>query len=116
MRMFIVAVGRLRPPFQDDVQHYRKMLGRYAKVESIELRDEEKVAGRIPDGAYLVLLDSGGGGLGGRSLGITRRMRGCCLLLLLVSRLGLLPRSWARRLVSLWVPPSRRSTLPGLGS
>jgi 23S rRNA (pseudouridine1915-N3)-methyltransferase len=60
MRMFIVAVGRLRPPYQDDVQHYRKMLSRYAKVEAIELRDEEKVVGRIPDGAYLVLLDSGG--------------------------------------------------------
>jgi 23S rRNA (pseudouridine1915-N3)-methyltransferase len=60
MRMFIVAVGRLRPPYQDDVQHYRKMLGRYAKVESIELRDEEKVTGRIPDGAYLVVLDPAG--------------------------------------------------------
>jgi 23S rRNA (pseudouridine1915-N3)-methyltransferase len=60
MRMFIVAVGRLRPPYQDDVQHYRKMLGRYAKLELIELRDEEKVTGRIPDGAFLVLLDSDG--------------------------------------------------------
>jgi 23S rRNA (pseudouridine1915-N3)-methyltransferase len=58
--MFIVAVGRLRPPFQDDVQHYRKMLGRYAKVEAIELRDEEKVTGRIPDGAFLVVLDPAG--------------------------------------------------------
>src|SRR3954452_24111222 len=60
MRMFIVAVGRLRPPYQDDVQHYRKMLGRYAKVETIELRDEEKVTGRIPDGAYLILLSKDG--------------------------------------------------------
>jgi len=60
MRMFIVAVGRLRPPYQDDVQHYRKMLGRYAKVELIELRDEEKVTGRIPDGAFLVLLSAAG--------------------------------------------------------
>src|SRR5436305_12113023 len=60
MRMLIVAVGRLRPPYQDDVQHYRKMLGRYAKVELIELRDEEKVTGRIPDDAYLVLLSTGG--------------------------------------------------------
>jgi 23S rRNA (pseudouridine1915-N3)-methyltransferase len=60
MRTLIVAVGRLRPPFQDDVQHYRKMLARYANVEAIELRDEEKVSGRIPDDAYKVLLDSGG--------------------------------------------------------
>src|SRR5437763_10621960 len=60
MRLFIVAVGRLRPPYQDDVQHYRKMLSRYAKVEAIELRDEEKVTGRIPADAYVVLLDSDG--------------------------------------------------------
>jgi 23S rRNA (pseudouridine1915-N3)-methyltransferase len=66
MRMFIVAVGRLRPPYQDDVQHYRKMLGRYAKVELIELRDEEKVTGRIPDGAFLVLLSAGGAAMDSR--------------------------------------------------
>ena len=60
MRTLIVAVGRLRPPFSDDVQHYRKMLARYANVEAIELRDEEKVSGRIPDDAYKVLLASDG--------------------------------------------------------
>ena len=60
MRTLIVAVGRLRPPYQDDVQHYRKMLARYANVESIELRDEEKVTGRIPDDAFKVLLASDG--------------------------------------------------------
>jgi len=60
MRTLIVAVGRLRPPYQDDVQHYRKMLARYANVEAIELRDEEKVTGRIPDDAYKVLLDADG--------------------------------------------------------
>jgi 23S rRNA (pseudouridine1915-N3)-methyltransferase len=60
MRTLIVAVGRLRPPYQDDVQHYRKMLARYANVEAIELRDEEKVSGRIPDDSFKVLLDSDG--------------------------------------------------------
>jgi 23S rRNA (pseudouridine1915-N3)-methyltransferase len=60
MRTLIVAVGRLRPPYQDDVQHYRKMLARYANLEAIELRDEEKVTGRIPDDAYKVLLDADG--------------------------------------------------------
>jgi 23S rRNA (pseudouridine1915-N3)-methyltransferase len=60
MRTLIVAVGRLRPPYQDDVQHYRKMLARYANVEAIELRDEEKVTGRIPDDAYKVLLSADG--------------------------------------------------------
>jgi 23S rRNA (pseudouridine1915-N3)-methyltransferase len=60
MRTLIVAVGRLRPPYQDDVQHYRKMLARYANVEAIELRDEEKVTGRIPEDAFKVLLASDG--------------------------------------------------------
>jgi 23S rRNA (pseudouridine1915-N3)-methyltransferase len=60
MRTLIVAVGRLRPPYQDDVQHYRKMLARYANLEAVELRDEEKVTGRIPDDAFKVLLDSDG--------------------------------------------------------
>jgi 23S rRNA (pseudouridine1915-N3)-methyltransferase len=60
MRTLIVAVGRLRPPYQDDVQHYRKMLARYANVEAIELRDEERVTGRIPEDAFLVLLAAGG--------------------------------------------------------
>jgi 23S rRNA (pseudouridine1915-N3)-methyltransferase len=60
MRTIVLAVGRLRPPFADDVQHYQKLLARHARLELIELRDEEKVDGRIPQRAYVVLLDSGG--------------------------------------------------------
>jgi 23S rRNA (pseudouridine1915-N3)-methyltransferase len=60
MRTLIVAVGRLRPPYQDDVQHYRKLLARYAHVEAIELRDQERVVGRIPEDAFKVLLASDG--------------------------------------------------------
>src|SRR3954452_5712125 len=60
MRTLIVAVGRLRPPYQDDVQHYRKMLARYANIEAIELRDEERVTGRIPENAFKVLLHADG--------------------------------------------------------
>jgi 23S rRNA (pseudouridine1915-N3)-methyltransferase len=60
MRTIVLAVGRLRPPFADDVQHYQKLLARHARLELIELRDEEKVDGRIPQRAFVVLLDSGG--------------------------------------------------------
>lgn len=60
MRTIVIAVGRLRPPFADDVQHYQKLLARHAKLELIELRENEKVPGRIPERAYVVLLDSGG--------------------------------------------------------
>jgi 23S rRNA (pseudouridine1915-N3)-methyltransferase len=60
VRILILAVGRLRPPFADDVQHYEKLLAGHARIELVELREEAKVAGRIPDRAHVVLLDSGG--------------------------------------------------------
>jgi len=56
----VIAVGRLRPPFQDDVEHYRKLLAGLARVELIEVREEEKVPPRIPERAHLVLLASDG--------------------------------------------------------
>jgi 23S rRNA (pseudouridine1915-N3)-methyltransferase len=60
VRITIVAVGRLRPPFQDDVQHYHKLLAGHARVEVTEVREDDKVQARIPDRAYLCLLASGG--------------------------------------------------------
>jgi 23S rRNA (pseudouridine1915-N3)-methyltransferase len=56
VRLIVLAVGRLRPPYADDVQHYMKMLARHARVEMIEVRQEEQVAGRIPDRAFVSLL------------------------------------------------------------
>jgi 23S rRNA (pseudouridine1915-N3)-methyltransferase len=60
MRIVVLAVGRLRPPYTDDVQHYRALIGRHARVELIEVRDEERVERRLPPDAYLCLLDSRG--------------------------------------------------------
>jgi 23S rRNA (pseudouridine1915-N3)-methyltransferase len=56
VRLIVLAVGRLRPPYVDDVEHYRKLLTRQARVELIEVREEEQLAGRIPDRAYVSLL------------------------------------------------------------
>ena len=56
----MIAVGRLRPPFQDDVEHYKKLLGGHARVELIEVREDERVPLRIPERAHLVLLASDG--------------------------------------------------------
>ena len=56
----MIAVGRLRPPYHDDVEHYRKLLAGHAKVDLIEVRQDEKVAPRIPERAYTVLLSSDG--------------------------------------------------------
>ena len=60
MRIIVLAVGRLRPPYADDVQHYLKLLGRHARVEMIEVREEERVVARIPERAFVSLLDRGG--------------------------------------------------------
>jgi 23S rRNA (pseudouridine1915-N3)-methyltransferase len=60
MRISVIAVGRLRPPYQDDVEHYRKMLAGHVKVDLIEVRGDEQVAARIPERAFSVLLSSEG--------------------------------------------------------
>ena len=60
MRIFLIAVGRVRPPYQDDVEHYRKMLAGHVKVDHVEVREDEKVVPRIPDRALTVLLASDG--------------------------------------------------------
>ena len=60
MRISVIAVGRLRPPYQDDVEHYRKMLAGHVKVELIEVRQDEAVERRIPERALVVLLAGDG--------------------------------------------------------
>ena len=60
MRILVLAVGRLRPPYADDVQHYLRLLARHARVESIEVRQEEQIAARIPERSFVSLLDRGG--------------------------------------------------------
>ena len=56
----MLAVGRLQPPYADDVQHYQKLLARHTKLELAEVREEQSVEGRIPDDAYVCLLSSDG--------------------------------------------------------
>ena len=60
MRFIVLAVGRLRPPYVDDDQHYQKLIAGKARVEVVELREEEKVAKRIPEHAFVSVLDAGG--------------------------------------------------------
>ncbi len=56
----MLSVGRLRAPYADDVAHYRKLLSRYARLEEIELREEEHVARRLPERAFVSLLSDRG--------------------------------------------------------
>jgi 23S rRNA (pseudouridine1915-N3)-methyltransferase len=60
VRIVVVAVGRLRPPYVDDVQHYQRLIARHARVELIEVREEEQAERRIPGRAFTCLLDAGG--------------------------------------------------------
>jgi 23S rRNA (pseudouridine1915-N3)-methyltransferase len=56
VRIVVLAVGRLRPPFADDVQHYQKLIARHVKLELIEVREDEHVGRRIPERAFVSLL------------------------------------------------------------
>lgn len=59
MKVTLIAVGKARAPYLDDIAHYEKLLRPYVKLESVELRDDagaEQVARRVPDRAHCVLL------------------------------------------------------------
>jgi 23S rRNA (pseudouridine1915-N3)-methyltransferase len=60
VRYTVLAVGRIRPPFADDVQHYAKMLSGHARVEVVEVRGAGDVERRVPRENHVVLLDSRG--------------------------------------------------------
>jgi 23S rRNA (pseudouridine1915-N3)-methyltransferase len=60
VRIVVIAVGRLRPPYADDVQHYQKLLARHTRLELVEVREDERVVRRFPERAFVSLLDSGG--------------------------------------------------------
>ena len=55
-----MAVGKLRPPFADDVAHYAKMLSGHAKLELVEVREDERAQRRVPADAYVSLLAADG--------------------------------------------------------
>jgi len=56
VRITVLAVGRLRPPFVDDVAHYAKLLSGHARLELVEVREEDRAARRIPPDSYVSLL------------------------------------------------------------
>jgi 23S rRNA (pseudouridine1915-N3)-methyltransferase len=56
VRIVVVAVGRLRPPFADDIQHYQKLLARHVRLELAEVREDEQIGRRIPERTFVSLL------------------------------------------------------------
>jgi 23S rRNA (pseudouridine1915-N3)-methyltransferase len=67
VRVVVISVGRLRAPYADDVAHYAKLLGRYVRLEQVELRERPSgaetaasLSGRLPREAFVSLLDADG--------------------------------------------------------
>jgi 23S rRNA (pseudouridine1915-N3)-methyltransferase len=60
VRIVVVAVGRLRPPFADDVQHYQTLIARHARLELLEVREDDKAKQRLPNRAFVSLLHRDG--------------------------------------------------------
>jgi 23S rRNA (pseudouridine1915-N3)-methyltransferase len=60
VRYVVLAVGKVRPPYADDVEHYLRLLSRHARVEHVEVREDEALERRLPERAYVSLLDDGG--------------------------------------------------------
>jgi 23S rRNA (pseudouridine1915-N3)-methyltransferase len=68
VRVVVISIGRLRAPYIDDVAHYAKLLGRYTRLEQIELREDparegaagERLGARLPRGAFVSLLAADG--------------------------------------------------------
>jgi len=85
VRLIIVCVGKIRRPFEDDVAHYERLLGRHARLETVELaesdpeREGEAILKRIPGDSYVCVLDREGRAASSESLAAfleERRMGG----------------------------------------
>jgi 23S rRNA (pseudouridine1915-N3)-methyltransferase len=60
VRITVLAVGRLRAPFADDMAHYEKLLSRYTRLDVIEVEDEGRLERRLPERAHVVVCDERG--------------------------------------------------------
>ena len=63
MKTTLLTVGRTKPPFADDVAHYRKLLSRYQAVDLVEARDERQLLRKLPGEGRLAAIDAGGRGM-----------------------------------------------------
>jgi len=74
VRIILVCVGKVREPFADDIAHYERLLGRHARLETIELgeatadgdprravaKEGDAISKRIPADAFVIVLDREG--------------------------------------------------------
>ena len=67
MNVTVIAVGKVKAPFEEADAHYRKLLRRHQPVDVIEVRDEANIEGRIPTRAHVIALDRGGPAMDSRA-------------------------------------------------
>ncbi len=60
MKIAVLAVGRIRPPFDEAEGHYMKMLRTRQAVEVIEVKDDVALARRLDPESHVVALDLAG--------------------------------------------------------
>jgi 23S rRNA (pseudouridine1915-N3)-methyltransferase len=60
VRIIVVAVGRLRPPYADDVRHYQKLIAGLTRLELVEVKEGNQAVRRLPDRAFVSLLHEDG--------------------------------------------------------
>jgi 23S rRNA (pseudouridine1915-N3)-methyltransferase len=56
----VLAVGKVKAPYADDVAHYLRLLAKQARVDHVEVADDAALARRVPERAYVSLLDDRG--------------------------------------------------------
>jgi 23S rRNA (pseudouridine1915-N3)-methyltransferase len=79
VRLLLICVGKVKPPFADDVAHYERLLRPHVRMETVEVSDAASVAKRVPAGAFLCALDREGDALTSEELAefvAERRMEG----------------------------------------
>lgn len=63
MKLTVMAVGRIRPPFDAAEAHYLKLLKARQKVEVVELKADEAMLRRVGPDSHVVALDLEGGAM-----------------------------------------------------
>jgi 23S rRNA (pseudouridine1915-N3)-methyltransferase len=114
VRLLLICVGKARQPFADDIAHYERLLGRHARLETVELAEAgkgpdaaaralssegEAIQRRIPAGAYTCALDREGTQLTSEELAAfleERRMARSDLCFVIGGPRGLDPRILGR--------------------
>jgi 23S rRNA (pseudouridine1915-N3)-methyltransferase len=99
VRLLLICVGKIRPPFVDDVAHYERLLGRQARLEVTELGESDGILKRIPEDAHVVALDREGEQLSSEELAefiAQRRLARADLCFVVGGPLGLEPAVFER--------------------